>query len=69
MSKTTDRYDEIMQELTQAERDEITEELDDAAPEAYIMAAAEVLGFAAPGVALDYEMSMATLMGFYAGTA
>ena len=69
MSQTTDRYDEIMQELSERERDEITEELDDAAPESYIIAAAEVLGFAVPGVALDYEMPMATLMGFYAGTA
>jgi hypothetical protein len=68
MSKTTDRYDEIMQELTQAERDELTEELDDAAPEAYIIGAAELLGFAVPGVALG-EMPMADLMGFYAGTA
>ena len=69
MSKTTDRYDEIMAELSEAEVDEITEELDDAAPEVYILAAAEALGFAVPGVALDYEMSMETLMGFYAGTA
>jgi hypothetical protein len=69
MSQTTDRYDEIMQELTEAEVDEITDELDDAAPEEYIMAAAAKLGFAVPGVALDYEMPMATLMGFYAGTA
>jgi hypothetical protein len=69
MSQTTDRYDEIMAELTEAERDFLTEELDDAAPEVYILAAAEELGFAVPGVALDYEMPMATLMGFYAGTA
>ncbi len=69
MSQTTDRYDEIMQELTEAEVDEITDELDDAAPEEYIMAAAAKLGFGSPGVALDYEMPMETLMGFYAGTA
>ena len=65
----SDRYDEIMAELNEAERSALIEELDDAAPEVYIMAAAEVLGFAVPGVALDYEMPMATLMGFYAGTA
>ena len=69
MSQTTDRYDEIMQELTEAERASLIEELDDAAPEAYIIEAARLLGFAVPGIALDFEMSMATLMGFYAGTA
>lgn len=69
MSKTTDRYDEIMQELTEAERDALTLELDDAAPEAYIIEAARLLGFPAPGVALGFDTSMADLMGFYAFTA
>ena len=65
----SDRYDEIMAELSEAERASLIEELDDAAPEAYIIEAARLLGFAVPGIALDFEMSMATLMGFYAGTA
>ena len=69
MSDTTDRYDEIMAELTEAERASLIEELDDAAPEAYIIEAATVLGFAAPGIALALDTSMADLMGFYAGTA
>jgi hypothetical protein len=64
-----ERLDEIMAELTAAERSDLIDELDDAAPEDYIISAAEVLGFRVPGVALDLEMPMATLMGFYAATA
>ena len=69
MSKITDRYDEIMEELTEAERDALTDELDDAAPEAYIIEAARLLGFASPGIALALGTSMEDLMGFYAFTA
>ena len=64
-----ERHDEIMAELTAAERSDLIDELDDAAPEAYIIEAATLLGFAVPGIALDLEMPMAALMGFYAGTA
>jgi hypothetical protein len=63
----TERYDEIMALLTQGQEDTLTESLDDAAPEAYILTAAALLGFAVPGVALDLEMPMATLMELYGG--
>jgi hypothetical protein len=58
-----------MAELSEAERSALIEELDDAAPESYIIAAAEVLGFASPGIALALGTSMEDLMGFYAFTA
>jgi hypothetical protein len=57
----TERYDEIMALLPEG----TDLGIDEAPIEAYIISAAEVLGFRVPAVALDLEMPMATLMDLY----
>lgn len=60
-----ERYDEIMDKLGPGVAGALIDELDEGPIEAYILAAAEVLGFNSPGVALDLEMSLDALFDLH----